>query len=291
MFSIVVCSIDSTKLNAFKENVASSIGVPYEIIVIDNLVEQRSLCSAYNVGAEMAQYPYLCFAHEDIAFHSNGWGSTISEKLKEKSCGVVGFAGSTGKVRELTTWYFNMAYRRLNLLESAAGTTTHYRENPDGVDFSEVVTLDGLCLMVRRDVWQEVRFDDKRFTGFHLYDLDFATAVTVAGYRNYVAHCVLVEHFSRGSFGREWYRWSEVYQDKWYDQLPLYVETLEPKVMDYNEKLARRSMNYLYVRFKILPAKILWHKIMNSFRDFPFSYKPWVLLLLFVLNYRKFPNN
>ncbi len=289
MFSIIVCSINSERLEALKQNLAQTIGVPYEVIAIDNLVERYSLCRAYNVGASKAQYPYLCFAHEDIAFHTNSWGEIIANQLSKSDCGVIGFAGSTGKVKELTSWYFNMDYRRLNLRESADGKTTIYAENPKGEEFSQVITLDGLCLMVRRELWREIPFDEETFTGFHLYDLDYSTAVAAAGYKNYVAQCVLVEHFSRGSFAKTWYEWSEVYQEKWQSRLPLYVDRLSEETMRHNEKLARRSMNYLLLRFRILPALRLWPKIVQSFRDFPLNYKPWVLLLLFIINFRKLP--
>ncbi|MEG2865326.1 MAG: glycosyltransferase, partial [Mucinivorans sp.] len=68
MISIIVCSVSPDKLSKLKANVEATIGVEYEFVVVDNREGKYSICQAYNIGAQRAKYPYLCFAHEDISF-------------------------------------------------------------------------------------------------------------------------------------------------------------------------------------------------------------------------------
>ncbi len=284
MISIVVCSVSPEKLEAFKINVESTIGVEYEFVVVDNRVENYSLCKAYNVGAEKAKYPYLCFAHEDIAFHTQNWGEKMVEQLSLPSTGVIGFAGSQGKSKTMTTWNLNERYKRINILETIPSGTRVFSVNPDQDEFSKVVTLDGLCLFVRRDVWAEVRFDDINFDGFHLYDLDFATSVFANGYMNYVCHTVLVEHFSKGSFNETWYKYSVVYHQKWNDKLPLYSIDIDEDRKAYNERLAYRSMSYMLIKRSLEPKKELRKRVSTCYRYFPFHFKPTTLLIRYVIS-------
>ena len=41
---------------------------------IDNREKQWPIARAYNEGASRAHYPFLFFVHEDVKFHSVGWG-------------------------------------------------------------------------------------------------------------------------------------------------------------------------------------------------------------------------
>ena len=91
-----------------------------------------------------------------------------------------------------------------------------------------MVVLDGMCLFVSRKVWSEIRFDEQKFPGFHLYDLDFSTAVFAAGYVNYVCHTAIVEHFSEGFYTSTWFEATRDYNGKWAEKLPLYVADCRP---------------------------------------------------------------
>lgn len=279
MISIIVCSVDRDKLALLEASIAATIGVVYEVVVVDNRVDNHSLARAYNLGAQVAKYPYLCFVHEDITFDTHSWGGVIVDQLRMPTTGVIGFAGSVGKTREITGWNISECYSRMNFCERADGRSKLFVRNPLGAQFSEVITLDGLALMVRRDVWAEVRFDDVTFSGFHLYDLDFSTAVVAAGYRNYVCHSVMVTHYSRGSFSRVWYDWSVVYHRKWSDTLPLYVSALSDSVVGMNEKLAQRSITYMLLKRRILSADEVLVRIRRCYYNFPFHFRPISLYL------------
>ena len=82
MLSIIICSVSPERLEQVTRNIHDTIGVDYEIIAIDNREKQWPIARAYNEGASRAHYPFLFFVHEDVKFHSVGWGKCIEKKLK-----------------------------------------------------------------------------------------------------------------------------------------------------------------------------------------------------------------
>ena len=228
-FSLICCSIDPAAAGELHRNVAATIGEPFEFIAWDNRSAGVGLCEVYNGCASRAKGDFLCFVHEDVRFLTRNWGEAIARKLAEGDCGVIGFAGSTLKLRRLSAWLQGVGDMRANYVQYMGSKKHLHARNPDGRDFSAVVTLDGMCMAARRDVWSAVRFDAATFPGFHCYDLDFTMAVTAAGFRNYVCNTVLVEHFSAGAYSRAWLEALKTYHDKWAGRLPLSVEPLDER--------------------------------------------------------------
>ncbi|MEG0033202.1 MAG: glycosyltransferase, partial [Mucinivorans sp.] len=131
MISIIVCSVSPDKLSKLKANVEATIGVEYEFVVVDNREGKYSICQAYNIGAQRAKYPYLCFAHEDIAFVVKyHWGELMMAQLAKPDTGVIGFAGATGKTKTLSTWVVTSEYVRSNFNEVVDGNTKIEQTNP-----------------------------------------------------------------------------------------------------------------------------------------------------------------
>src|SRR5688500_11226699 len=96
MLSIIISSTSQEKLAGIKKNIAETSGVEYEIIEFINNGEY-GLCKAYNDGANKAVYPYLCFVHDDVLFHTINWGNRIIHHLQDKTAGVIGVAGGCYK--------------------------------------------------------------------------------------------------------------------------------------------------------------------------------------------------
>jgi hypothetical protein len=205
MLSIIICSRDAVALQRVSANVAATIGVVYELIGIDNSAGEYGICAAYNLGASQAQYGLLCFMHEDIRFHTQGWGQEVVRLLADPTIGVLGVAGSTYQPNAPAGWTAAGTERiAMNVLHSdAAGGTKLDYKNPAQTQLVQVATLDGLWLCVSKHVWEEFRFDEQNFPGFHFYDIDFCTRVFTK-YKNFVTFGILIEHFSRGSFDKRW---------------------------------------------------------------------------------------
>lgn len=248
MLSIVVCSISLERLSLLRQNIHETIGVEYEIIAIDNAERHWSIAKVYNYAAEQANYPYLFFVHEDVMFHSLDWGHFIEQKLAEPSCGVIGFAGSEARVRGYHGWvqgydwchtYYYQRFKDNRVEFSVCGV---YWERP----FEKVVVLDGFALFVRRDVWEQNRFDEEVLTGFHCYDIDFSLQIAKQ-YTNYVCcSFVLIEHFSVGSYNTKWYADTiRMHACKWDAFLPMMVEGCEISKDELEAKEERLSYHFL----------------------------------------------
>lgn len=232
MLSVVICSIDPSRLERLESNIRHTAGVECEIIGIDNRIQKRPIAEVYNLGASMAKFPCLLFVHEDVLFRTQGWAPPILEKLRERDCGVIGFAG--GRMKTLSysgwctyrpeydrTWYL-FPDGRGNELLSASGADGH-------PGFAHVVTVDGFAMFSRKDTWQEHPFDERALRGFHCYDLDFSLELARLGYSNYVCqHIVDVMHCSEGCFGNAWMEETiRLHDTKWRDFLPVFAPGFE----------------------------------------------------------------
>lgn len=223
MISFLASCVDGALAAGLRENLASGVGVPHELLIHDNRGQGWGLARSYNALAERARHPLLCFVHADVRFLSPpGWGRTLVAFFEEHpEAGVVGFAGSQVKSRTPSGWNSLPAYTRQNLLQHLGAGRTRLRQvNPGGEAFSRVAVLDGLCLFSTAAVWRAHRFDEAAYPGYHLYDLDFTTSVGLSR-ANYVCHAVLAEHFSPGVFRAEWREASAAYHAKWAGRLPI----------------------------------------------------------------------
>ena len=210
MLSIIICSVSPEKLKKAKDCIDATIGVEHEFIVIDNNVRKWPLTRAYNEGAKMARFPYLLFVHEDVIFHACDWGNFVIGKLREQDCGVVGYAGTKVMSGSYSGWCQDGDWNVLLLWQGTAAGRTELRASGVTLEhpFEEVVALDGLAMFMRRDLWEEFRFNEESLTGFHCYDVDFTLRVASSGkYHNYVCCSVsaLVEHTSEGNLNQGWY--------------------------------------------------------------------------------------
>ena len=276
MLSIIICSVLPERLRKISQNIDETIGVEYEIVTIDNREKCWSIARAYNEGARQAKYPNLFFVHEDVMFHSRNWGVIIENKLREPDCGVIGFAGSKVKLKCYSGWFHNNEWECTFLYQKKGNKTkleacNVFLECP----FEEVVTLDGLGLFVRKEVWNLYPFDEKLLIGFHCYDLDFSLQIAASKqYKNYVccSHEVLVEHFSTGTYDQNWYRDTiRLHNLKWNKILPMKVHGLNLS----KKKEKKNEEKYLNIFLRCLldtnyPEK---RTVLKEFLFYPFSWK------------------
>ncbi len=223
----------------FRANCSENIGCEHEIIIFDNRTAGYGICQVYNICAAKAKGDYLCFVHEDVQINTPNWGEVITRKLDEPSCGVVGFAGATIKSRIPSSWAQELSdYNMLHIVQTNLkdGSRVSYDNNLPEQEFIAVVGVDGVFLMMRRDVWQECNFDEQTFKHFHCYDLDISLQVAER-YTNYVCNSVELEHFSYGSFNDSWFRESITLHNKWESRLPMTVTKVSDKELMQNERI------------------------------------------------------
>ncbi|TVT38264.1 hypothetical protein FNT36_18875 [Hymenobacter setariae] len=223
MISIIICSRGQSFRQSTIESVAGSIGVPYEVIAIDNSKNEYGICEAYNIGATRAQYGILCFMHEDIAFRTTGWGNIVERILLDNSIGVLGITGGKWLPNAPGTWWScGNKYLSSNVLDqSSNGEYSRYTySNPEDKNLVDVAAVDGLWICARKEVWARFPFDEKVFPGFHFYDVDFCATISQE-YRICVSLEISVTHFSLGSYNDSWLTYADVFYRKHLNRLPI----------------------------------------------------------------------
>lgn len=206
MISIIICSVNSGYFEKLKINVLESVGVDFEIIKINNIVEKLSIAKAYNKGAKMAKFPILVFIHEDILFHSKGWGLILLNLLDSlKNPGVLGIAGSSYlPISPSDWWVSDQRYLHTNFLSNNKEIKDCIgRLKSTGIlETKKVFALDGMFLAMNKSVWEEFQFDES-LPGFHGYDTSICYRVSQK-FQNYFIPDLLIEHFSKGYPNEVW---------------------------------------------------------------------------------------
>ncbi|MDF7810187.1 glycosyltransferase [Hymenobacter sp. YC55] len=239
MISVIICSRDDKSLQLVSRNVKSTVGVPYEIIGVDNRKGEYSICQAYNIGASQSKYDILCFMHEDICFHTQEWGSIVEDILSDQTVGVLGVAGSEYQIKAPSSWWsIGAQFNRIQILQKLPGKDSELLSaNPKETGLADVAVLDGLWLCSRKDVWLQHKFDEKTFKDFHFYDVDFCASI-FPHYRICVTFDILIEHFSNGTINKPWLINALKYQAKYKSALPFGVVSVDKEQNALLEKNA-----------------------------------------------------
>jgi hypothetical protein len=229
MISVIVSSYNSTLFKQFEESVKLTIGLPYEIIRIEN-PGLMGICEAYNLGGEKAQFPYLCFSHEDIIFHTEKWGiKLINHFFNNKQLGIVGVAGSAYKPYVLSGWHsvWGGEMVKMSFYEGKKDSTkqTLISVNHNKEILQRVVALDGCFLCTKKSIFSFVKFDQENFKNYHCYDIDYTLAICQK-YEAAVMYDVLFTHLSSGGYNKKWLDETVKLHQKWdytlpYSALPL----------------------------------------------------------------------
>lgn len=250
MISFIICSISPKRVEKLSRNIEKTIGdTPYEIIAFDNRETKYGITKVYNLCAEKARYECLCFVHEDVIFRSRNWGESIVAQLSTPRCGCIGFAGSKVKSKSISPVAPILKFCVQNYIQSGFKDDIRVFGNnvPEENDFEPCITLDGLCIFVRKDVWEQNRFDEKILTGFHGYDLDLSLKVAI-NHKNYICNTLILEHTSVGSFSADWANAViELHrQAAWKDMLPMHTDDITlPEIEAQEDEIYYKFIKYL----------------------------------------------
>jgi hypothetical protein len=226
MLSIIIASSREAYSREIEENIAATISIPYEIVLITDVT--NGLCTAYNRGAELSNYSLLCFVHDDVLFHTNAWGSKVVKHLKTLNTGVIGVMGGRYKSAFGLGWRDgSTTFYRYNLLDGLTQSKHLKNSESNGIK-SRVICLDGAFLCCTKEVWEHFKFDEKNFKGFHFYDTDFTFRVAQE-YQNFAVTDILIEHFSHGNNNKEYLVDSLIFDKKHQRFLPATLESLSKK--------------------------------------------------------------
>jgi len=230
----------------FLKNIEETVGTEYEIIHIDNSKNQYSIFAAYNQGSARSKYPYLCFVHEDVKFHTPNWGKKVIEHLQKQKTGIVGLAGGDLASRIPASWSAFMSSIKIIQADKTGRKPLRYIHHPS--DFAEksrsVILLDGVLLCMKCELMQKIKFDEQ-FDGFHGYDFDISIQSIVAGYTNYVMYDVDLEHFSHGKPDAHYYRNLIAIFKKWEKYLPLIGKNVTDEQRNHIPEIEEKRLSRL----------------------------------------------
>jgi hypothetical protein len=235
MLSLVVCSVNEIYLKQLKETVAATIGIEHEWLIWDNRKSNIGLCKIYNQLAAQAKFPYICFLHEDLLFQTQNWGKKIIELFThEPKLGLLGIAGGKYKSDLYSGWYSGYeGFDYYNII---------HRENQKDIkllyphtwknDIENVVCIDGVFMVCRKEAWNENRFDESLLKGFHFYDIDFSIRVS-QHFIIAVTNQVDIVHLTvGGDYGDKWVEQAFLYHDAVGGILPKSVEEVSKSEID-----------------------------------------------------------
>jgi len=283
MISVIICSINKALAQQVQKNIADTIGVVWEPIIIDNTQSPKSITHIYNLGAAKAQYDIVCFVHEDVLFQTQNWGVKIVDSFKnDHTIGLIGIAGSKYKSSSPAGWFSGIAEIdccNIMHVDSLNQKQNLYFNPAPATVFQEVVVLDGVFLCCLKSVWEQVRFDDVLLTGFHLYDIDFSFRVAEK-YKVIVTFEIDLIHLTQGgSFGNEWIKNTLLWHSKMKPYLPAQSGDVHPNKRKYEAVIVRNWLIRLKHEDISFKNKITWlwqSKIWMYFTAWPF-----VILFLF----------
>jgi GT2 family glycosyltransferase len=220
LISIIICSRTAEIPLALKNNIETTIGAAYEVICIDNSNNKYSIFEAYNIGVKKSQYPYLCFMHDDIMYHTSNWGLNVINHFNHEKTGAIGVVGSPYYPFMPAPWWGSgVVYGQI--IQSEQPGIQHFSESdPNNLQNREVVILDGFWFCIKKACFNKVGFDDKHLKGFHLYDADICLQMYEQKIRMYCVPDILIHHTSIGATKINWIANALAVQKKWRSLLP-----------------------------------------------------------------------
>ncbi len=269
MLSVLICSNDIFYQNQVRENIKNTIGVPYEILCFDNRLEKKGICYVYNELASKASFPHLCFVHEDVLFRTQGWGKHILDSFAEDSnIGVIGVAGSKYKSKTFSGWY--TGYREfdcaniLHLDRNGGATQLIFLANDSHNKIEEVVSIDGVFISCRKEIWEQVRFDDDQLKGFHFYDIDFSLRAAQHCSVMVTYEIDMVHITTGGDFGNNWVDTAIAYHQSNNDKLP--YTKLRSVPHDIEIRIANTWLDRLKTVKISWAKKVKWIRLQKLYR-------------------------
>jgi glycosyltransferase involved in cell wall biosynthesis len=191
-----------------------------EIIVFEN--EGIPLSKIYNEGLEKATSKIVVFMHDDLILETNNLTPKINRIFDDNTeYGIVGVAGTDNLTSGV--WWDNREdmYGVVGHIHNGKRYVNHYSEKSYVDNLKEVVTIDGLFMMIHKDRIKH-KFNEE-FRGFHFYDLPICIENYIDGVKIGVTTKIKLTHKSVGITNKEWERNKLLFEALYEKKLPLKV--------------------------------------------------------------------
>ncbi len=241
MISIIVCSTHKKIDKHLEMNVRTTIGdVVYEFVWIDNSDNKYTICHAYNEGVKRARYPYLCFMHEDIVYHTNDWGVMAINAMSNQTVGLLGVQGCT-YFDESTIYWTMSGFKKANTI--LPWRSDKIKEDDFSIPGNDVVMVDGMWMFTCRKFFDEIHWDEHTYQGFHMYDMDLCMQIINRGMKIRLLDELWIQHNSYGNWNTDFFKGCQVFHEKWDNYLPVSVM---PITEDIKKRARKAAMCTIY---------------------------------------------
>jgi len=211
MISILICSINPDRFRKVCEMYAGVFaGENCQIIGVH---DASGLAEAYNRAVAATKGELLIFSHDDVEALNPDFKDRLLDHMRYAD--LVGIAGSTRVTGGAWAYaappyvFGQIAHWHPQEKRYYAGVWGVPMRRMDGIK-----VMDGVFLCAKRAVLEKVPFDDKSFTGFHVYDTDFTFRAYLEGFRLAVGCDLCVLHSSSGTWDDKWKHYEEAFRLK-----------------------------------------------------------------------------
>jgi GT2 family glycosyltransferase len=223
MISIIVCSINPDRFKRVCDTYSRVFGTEdTELIAVHDAL---SLAEAYNRAVPACKGDLIIFSHDDIQILNADFKERLLGHMEHAD--MVGIAGSThvtgGAWAQPAYPYIYGQIAHYSPAEKLyfAGVWGVPQRRVDGIK-----AMDGVFLCTRRNLAREIPFDEKAFTGFHGYDMDFTFRAHLAGFRLAVGCDLCILHESSGQWDNSWKRYEDIFRLKHFGRF----DVLAPRI-------------------------------------------------------------
>jgi GT2 family glycosyltransferase len=185
--SVIVCS----------QSYDSSSRLGAQLRRFDNVefipvIKAKSIAKGYNEGAKKATSKNLIFVHDDVKLRFSGldWLEFL-DVLNTKKMGIGGVAGfrKVDLQQHGTLWPPIGGYGSGGCLHESEGEVWY---STYGL-FGRTLTVDGIFLAMRKEVFDELEGFDTDYSGWHWYDTDITFRAHMLNYQNFT-YPLLLQH-------------------------------------------------------------------------------------------------
>lgn len=201
VFSIVCVYNDESVMKEFLLEGLKKQKPCYELITLDNRSKTfSSAAAALNHGGRQASGEYIIFVHQDVMLLQPDWLERAEALLRGlKDMGVSGVAGMI-KAKAPSVMRIGTVPVDSGIWFVCHGPDKEPSLCKKDIDVPvQVQTLDEQLLLVPRETFEKLEFDEKTCPGWHLYGVDYALSCGKTGLKAYVLP-LPVWHRSMGCF-------------------------------------------------------------------------------------------
>jgi GT2 family glycosyltransferase len=155
--------------------------------------------------------------HDDVHFYSQNWGVSCVNKFDNENIGAIGLAGSAYAPLFPGPWWKTgfICQHLYNKRDISYG-------NSSAVQLP-ILVLDGFWMCIRKQLFEQIKFDVNLFNGFHFYDLDICMQIHQLGHSIISVYDIDIAHHSNGKLNLEWQKSALKFNSKWRKILPASV--------------------------------------------------------------------